>query len=159
LENNVNEAEIQDILPKIHLSSEQKFNCFKDIYNSLLKLLNLIEEERGECKNRKQGNDFYNKHKIENIDGVVVITENIDISLWLTGFIYTLCETDKLCDHKLTKVLVKIYGLYDKNKDGEYNYKKMSHQEYKNQIMESRGIVKHLMDEEQKNIEKELKNK
>ena len=41
-----------------------------------------------------------------------------------------------LCGEKLTKVLVKIHGLYDEGK-----YKTMTHAQIKRQIMECRGIV------------------
>ncbi len=140
MENN-SELENQNILPKLHLSSEQKLNCYKQIYTSLLKLLDLIESELGEGKQR------YKNKEVENC--------KIDISSWFENFIYTIHESDKLCDYKLTKVLMKIYGLYDKTDKGEYKYKTMTHQEYKNQIMESREIVKHLMDEQQKKIEEE----
>lgn len=141
MENN-SELKNQNILPELHLSSEQKLNCYKNIHTSLLKLLDLIESELGEGKQRYQ-----NKEKI---DG-----DKININLWFQDFIYTIYQCDKLCNYTLTKVFVKIHGLYDLDETGVHKYKSLSHREYKNQIMESREIVKHLIDEEQKKIEEE----
>ena len=59
-----------------------------------------------------------------------------DISLWFYGFVYELASSNVLCDEKLTKVLVKVHGLYDEEK-----YKTMTHAHIKRQIMECRGIV------------------
>jgi hypothetical protein len=59
-----------------------------------------------------------------------------DISLWFYGFVYELASSNVLCGGKLTKVLVKIHGLYDGD-----NYKTMTHAQIKRQIMECRGIV------------------
>ena len=106
---------------KVHLTPEQEKGCFIDIRSSLVKLLYLIEDE-------------------QNGKG--------DAQFWLFGFLYDLASTNTLCENKLTKVLVKIHALADK----QYQYKTMTHAQIKRQIMESKGILDHLIgDKPQKN--------
>ena len=93
----------------IRLTPEGEVQCFRDLRSQVIKLLYMIEaESRGEQ----------------------------DISLWFYGFVYELASSNVLCGGKLTKVLVKIHGLYDGD-----NYKTMTHAQIKRQIMECRGIV------------------
>lgn len=63
-----------------------------------------------------------------------------DISLWFYGFVFELSSANKLCDNKLVKVLVKVHGLYEDNQ-----YKTMTHDQIKRQIMESKGVLDHLI--------------
>lgn len=93
----------------IRLTPEGEVQCFRDLKSQVIKLLYMIEaESRGEQ----------------------------DISLWFYGFVYDLASSNVLCGEKLTKVLVKIHGLYDEDR-----YKTMTHAQIKRQIMECRGIV------------------
>lgn len=93
----------------IRLTPEGEVQCFRDLRSQVIKLLYMIEAEaRGEQ----------------------------DISLWFYGFVYELASSNVLCGEKLTKVLVKIHGLYDEDR-----YKSMTHAQIKRQIMECRGIV------------------
>lgn len=93
----------------IRLTPEGEVQCFRDLRSQVIKLLYMIEAEaRGEQ----------------------------DISLWFYGFVYELASSNVLCGEKLTKVLVKIHGLYDEDR-----YKTMTHAQIKRQIMECRGIV------------------
>lgn len=105
----------------IRLTPEGELQCFKDIRSQVIKLLYMIEEE-------SQGKK--------------------DISLWFYGFVYELSSSNVLCNEKLTKVLVKIHGLYDGSR-----YKTMTHAQIKRQIMESKGIVDNLITTVQKEIE------
>lgn len=66
---------------------------------------------------------------------------SIQIDQWFYGFMFELASSNSLCDNELTDVVVKIHGLYDNN-----NYKTMTHGQIKRQIMESRGILDHLID-------------
>lgn len=61
--------------------------------------------------------------------------------LWLYGFLFDLASSNKLCGNKLTKVVVKIHALADNN----FQYKTMEHAQIKRQIMESKGILDHLI--------------
>lgn len=107
----------------ITLTLEGKLKCYKDLKGQLIKLLYMIEsEQKGET----------------------------DISLWFYGFVFDLASSNILCDEALTKVLVKIHGLYDSN-----HYKEMTHAQIKRQIMESKGIVDSLI----KTTEKEIAEK
>lgn len=101
-------------LEKIHFSPQEEKQCYIDLRSKIVKLLYMIEDERS--------------GKIE------------DISLWFYGFMFELASSNTLCENKLTKVVIKIHGLYD----GEH-YKTMSHAQIKRQIMESRGILDHLI--------------
>lgn len=65
-----------------------------------------------------------------------------DISLWFYGFMFELASANTLCDNRLLKVVVKVHGLYDND-----NYKSMTHAQIKRQIMESKGILDHLIGE------------
>lgn len=62
------------------------------------------------------------------------------IDLWFYGFMLNLASSNALCHNKLTQVIVKIHGLYDGS-----HYKQMSHAQIKRQIMESKGILDHLI--------------
>ena len=100
----------------ICFSPKEEKTCFINLRSQVIKLLYMIEsEERGEG----------------------------DIDLWFYGFMYELASSNTLCNNKLTKVVVKIHGLYD-NK----HYKEMTHAQIKRQIMESRGILTHLIGDE-----------
>lgn len=100
----------------IRFSPEEEKECFINLRSQVIKLLYMIEaEERGET--------------------------NID--LWFYGLMFELASSNALCGNKLTKVVVKIHGLYD-NK----HYKEMTHSQIKRQIMESRGILTHLIGDE-----------
>lgn len=103
---------------KIHFSPEEEKECYINLRNQLIKLLYMIEAEK-----RGEG----------------------DISLWFYGFMFELASSNSLCNNKLTKVIVKIHGLYDNNQ-----YKEMTHAQIKRQIMESRGILTHLIGDEKK---------
>ncbi|MBO7732391.1 MAG: hypothetical protein J6S67_07555 [Methanobrevibacter sp.] len=63
-----------------------------------------------------------------------------DIGLWFYGFMFELASANSLCNNKLLKVVIKIHGLYDEN-----NYKTMTHAQIKRQIMESKGVLDHLI--------------
>lgn len=69
-----------------------------------------------------------------------------DAELWLFGFIVDLASANTLCGGKLTKVLVKIHALMD----NKYQYKTMTHAQIKRQIMESKGILDHLIGDKPK---------
>ncbi len=104
-----NNEELKTEREAIKLTPEGEVQCFRDLRSQLIKLLYMIEaESRGEQ----------------------------DISLWFYGFVYELASSNVLCNEKLTKVLVKVHGLYDEDK-----YKTMTHAQIKRQIMECRGIV------------------
>ena len=60
-------------------------------------------------------------------------------SLWFDNFIYELGSANALCGNALVKVLWKINGLYK-----DYAYRKMSHDDIKRQIMDSKAILDHL---------------
>lgn len=51
-------------------------------------------------------------------------------------------SSNLLCDCNLTRVIIKMNSLYDKDA-----YKTMTHAQIKRQIMESRGIVDYLITE------------
>ena len=70
--------------------------------------------------------------------------------LFLFGLLTDLASANTLCDNKLTKVLIKIHALADNNNQ----YKTMTHTQIKRQIMESRGILDHLIDEKVKELNK-----
>lgn len=95
-------------------SEEEERICFIDIRSSILKLLYLIEDEQ-----KGEGN----------------------AELFLFGLLVDIASANTMCNNKLTKVLVKIHALADKN----YQYKTMTHAQIKRQIMESKGILDHLI--------------
>lgn len=105
----------------ITLSLKEELKCYKDIRSSIIKLLYMIEAEQ---------------------------QDNRDISLFFYGCIFEISSSNILCHEKLTKVLVKIYGLYENN-----NYKTMSHAQIKRQIMESKGILDHLIKMSEQQLE------
>ena len=112
---------------KLHFSLTEEKECYTSIRSQLIKLLYMIESEQ------ESGND---------------------ISLWFYGFMFDLASANVLCSNKLTRVVIKIHGLYD-NK----NYKTMTHAQIKRQIMEAKGIVDHLIKElEGGNISDEKSN-
>lgn len=98
---------------KIHFSPEEERSCYIALRGQLIKLLYMIEKER-----RGEG----------------------DIGLWFYGMMFDLASANSLCHNKLTKVVVKIHGLYDNNQ-----YKHMEHAQIKRQIMESKGILDYLI--------------
>lgn len=69
----------------------------------------------------------------------------IRIDQWFYGFMLELSSNNSLCDNKLTDVVTKIYGLYENS-----HYKQMTHSQIKRQIMESKGILDHLIEEASK---------
>lgn len=66
--------------------------------------------------------------------------------IWLYGFLYDLASSNTLCSNKLTKVIVKVHALADNN----FQYKTMTHAQIKRQIMESKGILDHLIGDKPK---------
>lgn len=112
-----NKEEIIEAEPQykatIHFTPEAEKECYVELKKSLIKVLYMIEDEikTGESKD----SFFY-------------------------GFMYELVSSNNLCHEKLTKVVVKMCGLFHDN-----HYKQMTHQQIKSQIMESRGIVEHLI--------------
>ena len=106
--------------------SDEKIACYKGVHKSLIKLLCLIEEE----------GKYADAQMCDN---------TMDISLWFYGFVFELSSSNTLCDGSLTKILVKIHGLYEKDK-----YRTMTHAQIKRQIMDSVGIIKHLIEDEEK---------
>lgn len=69
-----------------------------------------------------------------------------DAELFLFGFLYDLSSANKLCGSKLTKVLVKVNALADNN----FQYRTMTHAQIKRQILESKGILDHLIGDKPK---------
>ena len=63
-----------------------------------------------------------------------------DAQLWFYGFMYELASANSICNNKLARVVVKIHGLYE-----DSHYKDMTHDQIKRQIMESKGILDHLI--------------
>lgn len=105
----------EQVIVKIRFSPQEEKECYSNIKSQIIKLLYMIEaEQRGEG----------------------------DIGLWFYGFMFDLASSNTLCSNKLTKVVVKIHGLYDNG-----NYKTMSHAQIKRQIMECKGILDHLIKE------------
>lgn len=96
----------------LRFSPEEEKEYYLGLKSQLIKLLYLIEDER-----KGQGS----------------------AELYLYGFMYELKNANILCRNKLTKVCVKMYGLF--NDDA---YKNMEHSEIKRQIFECKGIVDHL---------------
>ena len=66
--------------------------------------------------------------------------------LWLFGFLVDLASSNTLCNNKLTKVIVKVHALVD----NDFQYKTMTHAQIKRQIMESKGILDHLIGDKPK---------
>ena len=98
---------------EIRFSPGEERECYIGLRSQLIKLLYMIEaESRGEGS----------------------------IDLWFYGFMFDLASANVLCDNKLTRVVVKIHGLYD-----GANYKNLTHAQVKRQIMESKGILDHLI--------------
>lgn len=115
-----NEHNPLDSQNSIRFSSEQEERaCFIDMRRSISKLLYLIEDERKD-----------NSHT--------------NAEFFLFGLLAELSSANSMCGYKLTKVLVKIHVLADK----DFQYKRMTHAQIKRQIMESRGILDHLIGEE-----------
>lgn len=103
------------VCTRIRFSPEEEKQCYLNLRSQLIKLLYMIEaESRGE----------------------------ISIDMWFYGFMFELASSNALCGDKLTKVVVKVHGLYD-----ESHYKEMTHAQIKRQIMESKGILDHLIDD------------
>ena len=104
-------------------SEEEEKNCFIGLRGDLIKLLYLIEDEQ---------------------KGVG------DAELFLFGLLVDLSSANTMSGYKLTKVLIKIHALADKN----CQYRTMTHTQIKRQIMESRGILDHLIDDKSKKNDK-----
>lgn len=103
----------EEVTVRIRFSPVEEKDCYINLRSQLIKLLYMIEaEQKGEG----------------------------DISLWFYGFMFELASSNTLCNNKLTKVVVKVHGLYDNNQ-----YKTMTHAQIKRQIMESKGILDHLI--------------
>lgn len=107
----------------IRLSGKEELKCFKEIRSLIIKLLYMIEEER---------------------------EKQTDISLFFYGCVFEIASSNTLCNGKLTKVLIKIHGLYENDK-----YKKMSHAQIKRQIMESKGILDYLISVAEQNAKEQ----
>lgn len=100
---------------EIRFSPEEEKQCYINLRSQVIKLLYMIESEmKGEAS----------------------------IDLWFYGFVFDLASSNVLCGNKLTKVVVKIHGLYDGG-----HYKEMTHAQIKRQIMESKGILDHLIED------------
>lgn len=115
MENNTiikNEGE-ENPMVKLHLTKEEKIEYYKGLRNQLIKLLYLIEDER-----KGQGS----------------------AELYFYGFIFELKSANILCGNELTKVCVKMFGLF--NDDA---YKSMTHEDIKRQIFECKGTIDHLI--------------
>lgn len=102
-------------------SEEEERSCLIDMRSSILKLLYLIEDEQ--------------KPDSES-----------DASLFLFGLLVDISSANTMSNYKLTKVLVKIHALADNN----LQYKTMTHAQIKRQIMESKGILDHLIGDKPK---------
>lgn len=98
---------------QIRFTTSEERSYFIMLRGQLIKLLYMIEEER-----ENQG----------------------DISLWFYGLIFDIASANVLCNNKLTKIVVKIHGLYDND-----NYKTMTHSQIKRQIMECKGMLDYLI--------------
>lgn len=94
------------------LSKEEEKEYYLNLKKQLIKLLYLIEDE-------KKGNG--------------------SAELFFYGLIYELHSANTLCKNKLTRVYVKMSGLYTNLK-----YKEMSHEDIKRQIFECKGMVDYL---------------
>ncbi len=66
--------------------------------------------------------------------------------LFLFGLLVDLSSANTMSNYKLTKILIKIHALADNN----FQYRTMTHTQIKRQIMESRGILDHLIDDKSK---------
>jgi len=111
---------------KISLPKSGERECYVSIGKSLIKLLYMIEDQKKD--------------------------PNRDISLWFYTFMLDLVSSNDLCHEKLTKVIVKIHALFDKD-----HYKEMTHAQIKRQIFESKGIVDFLIKELDEEISSEKK--
>lgn len=67
---------------------------------------------------------------------------NIQLDKWFDGLMFELFSANELCENKLVDVVTKIYGLYNKKQ-----YRTMTHNQIKRQIMESKGILDYLIEE------------
>ena len=105
--------ECEQDMPSLHFSLREEEEYYRSLKGQLIKLLYLIERE-------KAGDS--------------------SAELYFYGFIYELRSANILCKNKLTKVCVKIFGLYN-----DFKYREMSHEEIKRQIFECKGIVDHLI--------------
>lgn len=101
-------------------SEEEERICFINIRSSIIKLLYLIEGEQNGLGD--------------------------DASLFLFGLLIDIGSANTMSKGKLTNVLVKIHALAD----NKYQYKTMTHAQIKRQIMESKGILDHLIGDKPK---------
>lgn len=106
----------QDVGKEIVFDDLEILNCYKILHKNLIKLLFLIEDEI-----------LHNKGDAHN---------------WFLSFMLDLKSSNSLCKYRLTKVLIKMNSLFEKDA-----YKTMGHAQIKRQIMESRGIVEFLIAE------------
>lgn len=96
----------------LHLSEDEEREYYKTLRSQLIKLLYLIEaEEKGEGS----------------------------ADLYFYGLMFELKSANVLCKNKLTKICIKMYGLFNNSA-----YKTMEHEDIKKQIFECRGILDHL---------------
>ena len=105
-------ADENGVIVSLKFSPEEEKEYYLGLKSQLIKLLYLIEDEK-----KGQGS----------------------AELYLYGFMYELKNANILCKNKLTKVCVKMYGLYN-----DFAYRTMEHSEIKRQIFECKGIVDHL---------------
>ena len=124
LENNEKNREVfvQDSEPegKLHFSVAEERAYYLSFKNQLIKLLYIIEDE------------FKGKASAE---------------LFFCGLMFELRSANVLCHNKLTKVCVKMFGLYN-----DFAYRNMTHDDIKKQIFECKGIVEYLVKQLPANI-------
>lgn len=114
LENNMENVAEQPIF-RIRTSDAERKEIYFDIRKRVIKLLYLIEDE---------------------------MAGKGSIDSWFDTFMFELSSSNSLCDNKLTRVMVKIFGLYENG-----HYKTMTHAQIKRQCMECKGILDHLIEE------------
>lgn len=113
MDNKVENIQDEQNSVSLRFSPEEEKEYYLGLKNQLIKLLYLIEDE-------EKGNG--------------------NAELFFYGFMYDLKNANILCHNKLTKICVKIFGLYN-----DSHYREMSHADIKRQIFESKGIVDHLL--------------
>ena len=97
----------------LRLSPSEELEYYEGLKSQLIKLLYLIEgESKGEAS----------------------------AELFFYGFMYELKSANELCKNKLTKVYIKMFGLFN-----DFNYRNMKHDEIKRQIFECKGITDYLI--------------
>lgn len=101
----------------IRFTAEAEKDSYIELRRKLVKLLYIIEDE---------------------ING----KPDSNAELFMYGFLSDLISNNALCNNRLNDVIIKIHSLYHEN-----GYKNMTHAQIKRKIMESRGIVDHLIKE------------